>query len=57
MNQSGLRADPVTDTKAVNSVIEKFREKYRARGREEVLLEFDVAVLIGLGSTGMPPKR
>jgi len=31
----GFRAIPVTDTKAVKSVVEKFRDKYRAKDAKQ----------------------
>ncbi len=34
-----FQAAPVLDAKSVKSVVEKFREKYGAREREEVLFE------------------
>jgi len=43
-----LRATPVTDAKAVKSVIEKFREKYGARDVKKYYSKFDVAVAIEL---------
>jgi deazaflavin-dependent oxidoreductase (nitroreductase family) len=44
-----LRADPVTDAKAVKSVIEKFREKYGAKDVKKYYSKFDVAVSVELG--------
>ena len=44
-----FRAVPVTDSKAVQSVVEKFREKYGARDVKKYYTKFDVAVLIELG--------
>ena len=43
-----LRATPVTDAKAVKSVIEKFREKYGARDVKKYYSKFDVAVVVEL---------
>jgi hypothetical protein len=37
--EAEFRAMPITETKSVKSVVEKFREKYGVRGREEALLE------------------
>ena len=36
-------ADPVTDAKAVKSVVEKFREKYGAKDVRKYYSKFDVA--------------
>ena len=44
-----FRAIPVTDSKAVQSVVEKFREKYGARDVKKYYAKFDSAVLIELG--------
>jgi deazaflavin-dependent oxidoreductase (nitroreductase family) len=46
--EAGFRADPVTDPKAVESVIEKFREKYGTKDVKEYYPKFNVAVLLGL---------
>ena len=43
-----FRAKPVTDAKAVNSVIEKFREKYGAKDVKKYYSKFDVAVVVGV---------
>ena len=43
--EAGFRADPVTDAKAVKSVIEKFREKYGATYVKKYYAKFDVAVV------------
>ena len=43
-----FRAEPVTDAKAVNSVLEKFREKYGAQDVKKYYSKFDVAVVIEL---------
>ena len=37
--EAEFRAQPITDSKMVKSVIEKFREKYGAGRRKEVLFE------------------
>jgi deazaflavin-dependent oxidoreductase (nitroreductase family) len=42
------RATPVTDAKAVKSVVEKFREKYGAKDVKKYYSKFDVAVMIQL---------
>jgi len=44
-----FRAVTVTDAKAVKSVIEKFREKYRAKDVKKYYSKFDVAVVVELG--------
>ena len=44
--ESGLRAVPVTDAKAVKSVVEKFREKYGAGDVKKYYSKFDVAVVV-----------
>ena len=41
-------ASPVTDAKAVKSVIERFREKYGAKDVKKYYSKFDVAVLVKL---------
>jgi hypothetical protein len=46
--EAGFRADPVTDAKAVKSVIEKFREKYGARDVKKYYSKFDVAIVVEL---------
>ena len=46
MNQTGLRADPVTDAKSLNSVVEKFREKYGAKDVKKYYSKFDGAVVV-----------
>ena len=43
-----LRATPVTDAKAVKSVVEKFREKYGAGDVKKYYSKFDVAVVVEL---------
>ncbi|MGA7631737.1 MAG: nitroreductase family deazaflavin-dependent oxidoreductase [Terriglobales bacterium] len=43
-----FRAKPVTDAKAVKSVIEKFREKYGAGDVKKYYSKFDVAVVVQL---------
>ena len=44
--EAEFRAKPVTDAKAVNSVIEKFREKYGAADVKKYYSKFDVAVVV-----------
>jgi deazaflavin-dependent oxidoreductase (nitroreductase family) len=46
--EAEFRAMPITEAKAVNSVIEKFREKYGAKDVKKYYSKFDVAVLIEL---------
>jgi hypothetical protein len=46
--EAEFRGKPVTDAKAVNSVIEKFREKYGAEDVKKYYSKFDVAVLVDL---------
>lgn len=43
-----FKALPVTGKKAVESVVEKFREKYGAGDVKKYYSKFDVAVLVGL---------
>jgi len=49
-----FRATPVTDAKAVKSVIEKFREKYGAKDVKKYYSKLDVAVVVQLTRVGMP---
>jgi hypothetical protein len=44
-----FRAVPVTGAKAVNAVVEKFREKYGAGDVKKYYSGLDVAVLVRLG--------
>ena len=46
---SEFRAVPVTDAKAVKSVVEKFREKYGANEVKKYYSKFDVAVVAEIG--------
>jgi len=46
--EAKFRVSPVTDAKAVKSVIEKFREKYGAKDVSKYYTKFDVAVVIEL---------
>ena len=46
--EAEFRAMPITEAKPVNSVIEKFREKYGAKDVKKYYSKFDVAVLIEL---------
>jgi deazaflavin-dependent oxidoreductase (nitroreductase family) len=43
-----FRAVPLTDAKAVKSVVEKFREKYGAKDVKKYYSKFDVAVVVAL---------
>jgi deazaflavin-dependent oxidoreductase (nitroreductase family) len=47
--EAEFRAKPVTDAEGVNSVIEKFREKYGAKDVKKYYSKFDVAVAVELG--------
>jgi deazaflavin-dependent oxidoreductase (nitroreductase family) len=47
--KADFRAKPVTDAKTVNSVIEKFREKYGAADVKKYYSKFDVAVVAVVG--------
>jgi hypothetical protein len=47
--EAKFRAMPITDVKAVKSVIEKFREKYGAKDVKKYYSNFDVAIVAGLG--------
>ena len=42
---------PVTDPKAVASIVEKFREKYGAKDVKKYYSKFDVAVMVELAGT------
>jgi deazaflavin-dependent oxidoreductase (nitroreductase family) len=44
--EAELRAEPITDAKTVESVTEKFREKYGAKDVKKYYSKFDVAVLV-----------
>ena len=46
--EAEFRATPVTDPKAVKSVVEKFREKYGAQDVKKYYSKFDVAVSVQL---------
>ena len=48
--EAELRAQPITDSKTVKSVIEKFREKYGATDVKKYYSKFDVAVVASLVS-------
>ena len=43
-----FRATPMTDAKAVKSVVEKFRDKYGATDVKKYYSRFDVAVVVAL---------
>ena len=47
--EAGFQAVPVTDAKAVKSVVEKFREKYGAKDVKKYYPKFDVAVMVEIG--------
>ena len=44
--EAKLRAVPITDANTVQSVIEKFREKYGAKDVKKYYSKFDVAVVV-----------
>jgi len=44
-----FEAVPITDAKAVKSVVEKFREKYGANDVKKYYSKFDVAVVVEMG--------
>jgi len=46
--EAELRAEPITESKMVKSVIEKFREKYGAGDVKKYYSKFDVAVVVRL---------
>jgi deazaflavin-dependent oxidoreductase (nitroreductase family) len=46
--EAAFRAVPITEAKAVKSVIEKFREKYGAGDVKKYYSKFDVAVVVQL---------
>jgi hypothetical protein len=46
--EADFQVAPVTDAKAVKSVVEKFREKYGAKDVKKYYSKFDVAVLVKL---------
>ncbi len=47
--EAEFRGTPVTDAKAVKSVIEKFREKYGTKDVKKYYSKFDAAVSVELG--------
>jgi deazaflavin-dependent oxidoreductase (nitroreductase family) len=46
--EAGFQSVPVTDAKAVKSVVLKFREKYGAKDVKKYYSKFDVAVVVQL---------
>jgi deazaflavin-dependent oxidoreductase (nitroreductase family) len=46
--EAQFRATPITEAKAVKSVVEKFREKYGAKDVKKYYSKFDVGVVIDL---------
>ena len=46
--EAELRAQPITESKTMKSVIEKFREKYGAGDVKKYYSKFDVAVMVEL---------
>jgi hypothetical protein len=49
--EAGFQTVPVTDAKAVKSVVEKFREKYGAKDVKKYYSKLDVAVRVEPGLT------
>jgi deazaflavin-dependent oxidoreductase (nitroreductase family) len=47
--EAEFQAAPITDDKAVKSVVERFREKYGAKDVKKYYSKFDVAVVVELG--------
>jgi deazaflavin-dependent oxidoreductase (nitroreductase family) len=47
--ETEVKAVPITDTKQVSSVVEKFRKKYGAGDVKKYYSKFDVAVVAELG--------
>jgi deazaflavin-dependent oxidoreductase (nitroreductase family) len=47
--EAGFQAVPVTDAKAVKSVVEKFRGKYGAKDVKKYYSKFDAAVVVEVG--------
>ena len=47
--EAEFQAAPITDDKAVKSVVERFREKYGAKDVKKNYSKFDVAVVVELG--------
>ena len=47
--EAEFQAAPITDDKAVKSVVEKFREKYGAKDVKKYYSKFDVAVVVERG--------
>jgi deazaflavin-dependent oxidoreductase (nitroreductase family) len=45
--EAAFRASPIKQPKPVNSIVEKFREKYGAGDVKKYYSKFDVAVLVG----------
>jgi deazaflavin-dependent oxidoreductase (nitroreductase family) len=46
--EAEFQAAPITDDKAVKSVVERFREKYGAKDVKKYYSKFDVAVVVEL---------
>ena len=49
--EAEFKAVPLTDTKQVSSVVEKFRAKYGAGDVKKYYSKFDVAVVLDLGAS------
>jgi deazaflavin-dependent oxidoreductase (nitroreductase family) len=52
--ETEFKAAPLTDTKQVSSVVEKFRAKYGAGDVKKYYSKFDVAVVLHLGASTRP---
>ena len=50
--EAEFRATPMTDAKAVKSVVEKFRDKYGATDVKKYYSKIDVAVVVALSDEG-----
>jgi deazaflavin-dependent oxidoreductase (nitroreductase family) len=48
-SEARFRVIPITEVQAVNSVIQKFREKYGADDVKKYYSKFDVAVVVEMG--------
>ncbi len=49
--EAEFKASPLTDTKQVSSVVEKFRAKYGAGDVKKYYSKFDVAVVLQIGAS------
>src|SRR2546428_543197 len=55
--EAEFRATPITETKAVESVIEKFRQKYGAKDVKKYYSKFDVAVVVSHDLSAKAARR